>query len=134
MRNVIRSPLTWMVLAELVVVGSLVTLAWTVIGSAARQAGTAGVPAVAAPQAAPEGDSPLPDVPTLTGEPARGPMPGLNLNPAFWRQTLVQLNHDQVVLVELEWRLVHGAMAAARDYVDGVVLPAIRRAEKVAAG
>lgn len=128
MRNLIRSPLTWMVLAEMVVVGSLIAVAWNVVGSMAHPAAAA--PAASVPDTAPQGDTPLPDIPTLTGDPARGPLPGLNVNPAFWRSRLADLNRDQVVLAGLEWNLVHAGMAAARDYVETVVLPAIRRAEK----
>lgn len=128
MRNLIRSPLTWMVLAEMVVVGSLIAVAWTVVGSMAHPAAAA--PAASAPDAAPQDEAPLPDIPTLTGDTARGPLPGLNVNPAFWRSRLADLNRDQVVLAGLEWNLVHAGMAAARDYVETVVLPAIRRAER----
>lgn len=128
MRNLIRSPLTWMVLAEMVVVGSLIAVAWTVVGSMAHPAAAA--PAASVPEAAPQDQAPLPDIPTLTGDPARGPLPGLNVNPAFWRSRLADLNRDQVVLAGLEWNLVHAGTVAARDYVETVVLPAIRRAER----
>src|SRR5262245_51063234 len=128
MRNLIRSPLTWAVLAEMVVVGSLLALAWNVIGSAAHQ-GVA-LPAVSTPDGGAEsGEAPLPDIPTVTGQSARGPLPGLNATPVFWRRQLAELNRDQAAFERLEWRIVHAAMEAARDYVEGVVLPAIRRAE-----
>ena len=35
----------------------------------------------------------------------------------------------QVVLAQLEWRLVHGAMETMKRYIETVVLPAVRRAE-----
>lgn len=132
MRNAIRSPLTWMVLAEMVVVGALLALAWTAITGAARPASAA--PAPAPQQAPPDSASPLPDLQSLSAVPGRGPLPGLNVNPLFWRARLEELNRDQVLLSDIEWRLVHAGMAAARDYVETVVLPSIRRAERAAVG
>ena len=129
MSKIVRSPLTWAVLAEMVVVGVLLVLAWNAIGSAARSG--VSLPVVSAPDtAAAQGESALPDIPTVTGQGSRGPMPGLNVSSVFWRQRVAELNRDQVVFVELEWRVVHAAMGAARDYVEGVVLPAIRKAER----
>ena len=128
MRNLIRSPLTWMVVAEIAVAGALIAVAWSVIGTAARPAAAA--PAVSVPDTSAEDGSALPDIPSLTGNPARGPLPGLNVDPAFWRSRLGELNRDQVLLAQLEWRVVRAAMVAARDYVENVVLPSIRRAEK----
>ena len=117
-----------MVVAEVVVVVALLALAWNVIGSAMRQASPA--PVASAPGAPADDQSPLPDIPGLTGQPKPGPVPGLNLNSAFWRARLIQLNRDQVVLSDLEWRVVHAGMNAAMSYVEDVVLPAVRRAER----
>ena len=116
----------------MVVVGALIGVAWSMLGSAAHPAVAA--PALQAPDASAGDASPLPDIPSLTGDPARGPLPGLNTDPTFWRARLGELNRDQVLLAELEWRLVHAAMAAAQDYVENVVLPSIRRAERAAVG
>jgi len=135
MRRLIRTPLTWMVVAEFVVVGLLVVVAWSVLASSFRPA--VGGPAAAAPDAAPNvgtEDSPLPDIPAITGQGARGPLPGLNLSSSFWRARLADINREQVLLVRLEWRIVHAGMDAARSYVENVVLPAIRRAERAAVG
>jgi hypothetical protein len=128
MRNLIRSPLAWAVVAEMFVVAALLVLAWNVIGSVARS-GIA-MPAVSTPDggASPD-EAPLPDIPTVTGQRARGPLPGLNESSAFWRQRLVQLNRDQAAFARLEWRIVRAGMDAVRDYLEGVVLPAVRRAE-----
>src|SRR5437763_12755470 len=116
MRNFIRSPLTWAVVAELLVVGALLVVAWNAIGSAARTA--VAIPAVAAPAAGPTDEAvPLPDIPAVTGQGARGPLPGLNLDSAFWRSKLAELNRDQAALAQLEWRVVHAGMVAAKDYV-----------------
>jgi len=131
MRAVIRSPLTWLVVAEMVVVGALLVVAWNLVGSAFQP--VAQTPAQVAQPAATDDSSPLPDIPGLTGQSSRGPLPGLNLSSAFWRARLVDLNRDQVVLADLEWRVVHAAMGAAESYVRDVVLPAIRRAERAVA-
>ncbi len=131
MRTFIRSPLTWLVVAEMVVVSALLVVAWNVVGSSLRP--VAGAPAQAAPPVATDDASPLPDIPGLTGEGGRGPLPGLNLNSAFWRSRLVELNRDQVLLAQLEWQLVHAAMGAAENYIKDVVLPAIRHAERAVA-
>ena len=132
MRNFFRSPLTWMVLAEVVVVGALVAVAWSVVGSAARPA--VAIPEVAAPDAAPADSAAMPDIPSITGQASRGPLPGLNLSPSFWRARLAELNRDEVWMAQVQWRIVHAAMGAARDYVEKVVLPAVRRAEGAALG
>jgi hypothetical protein len=65
----------------------------------------------------------------MTGQGAQGPLPELNVSSGFWRRELAELNRDQAAFAQLEWRIVHAGMVAARDYVEGVVLPAIRRAE-----
>jgi hypothetical protein len=126
MRNFLRSPLTWMVVAEFVVVGALVVVAWTAVTAASR-------PALASPNnqlsGSPSDSSALPDLPVLTPG-ARGPLPGLNLESRFWRTRLAELNRDQALLAQLEWRIVHSAMDAMKRYLETVVLPAVQRAEK----
>jgi hypothetical protein len=128
MRNLIRSPLMWMVVVEVIIVGALAVVAWNVIASAMR-------PSVASPMTLP-GDagavspSPLPDLPTAAPGSPRGPLPGLNVDSGFWQQRLAQLNREQTLLAQLEWRIVHSAMDAARRYVQTVVLPAVQRAER----
>ena len=126
MRNFLRSPLTWMVVAEFVVVGVLVVVAWTAVTAATR-------PALASPtNQLPDSlsdSSALPDLPVLIPG-ARGPSPGLNLDSRFWRTRLAELNRDQALLAQLEWRIVHSAMDAMKRYLETVVLPAVQRAEK----
>jgi hypothetical protein len=127
MRNLIRSPLVWMVVVEFIIVGVLAVVAWNVVAPAIR-------PSFASPMTLP-GDSggaspsPLPDLPATGPGSPRGPLPGLNVDSGFWRQRLAQLNREQATLAQLEWRIVHSAMDAARHYVQTVVLPAVQRAE-----
>jgi hypothetical protein len=103
-----------------------VVVAWTAVTAASR-------PALASPNnqlsGSPSDSSALPDLPVLTPG-ARGPLPGLNLDSRFWRTRLAELNRDQALLAQLEWRIVHSAMDAMKRYLETVVLPAVQRAEK----
>lgn len=127
MRKLIRSPLVWMVAAEIAVVGALVVLAWNVVVSATRP--VAASPVLTLPDASADAGTPPPDLPFLSPQRPLGPLPGLNLDSSFWRERLAQLNRDQVDLEQLEWHVVHSAEDAAKHYVESVVLPAIQRAE-----
>jgi hypothetical protein len=127
MRNLIRSPLTWVVIAEVVVVTTLLVLAWSMVGGAARP--VALPPTIEIPDVAADDGFVLPDFPLAASPGSMGAPPGLNRSAAFWRARLAELNRDQAVLARLEWRLVHGAMDVVRRYLDTVVLPAVRRAE-----
>lgn len=117
-----------MVAAELAVVTALVVVAWNVVASANRSVPI--VPVIQAPDVTSDPSSPLPQVPDVNRHASRGPLPSLNLDSAFWRDRLAQLNADQMELARLEWQLVHSAMAAAQHYVETVVLPAVHRAEQ----
>ena len=128
MRNLIRQPLTLMVIAEFVVVALLMVLAWNLVVSASQRSGV-GPMQVAGPLAQ-ESISPQPEIPELARPAPKLQLPGLNLDAGFWRARLGQLNREQVSLEQLEWRVVHGAMDAAKRYVETVVLPAIVRAER----
>jgi hypothetical protein len=129
MRNLIRTPLTWLVVAEFIVVGALMAVTWNVVGGAAR--GGLGSPLAAIPAPATDDPSPLPDIPGPSLPGSHGPLPGLNLSSAFWRQRLEELNRDQTLFVQLEWRVIHAAMDAMQRYLETVVLPAVRAAEGV---
>lgn len=126
MRNFLRTPLTWLVIAEFVVVGALIVVAWNAI------AGTRPVlasPVLQQPDAGGNAaDSQLPELPSIT-KAQTGPLPGLNLDSDFWRARLIQLNQDQVFIEQLEWRVVHSALAAAERYMQTVVIPSVERAE-----
>jgi hypothetical protein len=129
MRKLLRQPLTWMVIAECVVVALLIVVVWNVVAAATVQRAAA-APAQAIDSPAAPSDSPPPNV-TLGAGPARQvQLPGLNMDAAFWRVRLSQLNRDQVFFEQLEWRIVRNAMDAAQGYLETVVLPSITRAEK----
>jgi hypothetical protein len=131
MRNLIRSPLTWVVAAEIVVVTTLLVVAWNVVAGDTRPVVLS--PSIDIPDGAADDSFALPDFPVATNPDPPGIGPGLNRSSAFWRARLTELNRDQAVLARLEWRLVHGAMDAIRRYVEATVLPALRRAERAEA-
>jgi hypothetical protein len=129
MRNLLRKPLPWMVLAECAIVAALLLVAWHLIASPPV---ISNVPAEV-PAPAESGDAGQPVVPELEVQPkpqAVPLLPGLNLEASFWRTRLAELNRGQAAFEALEWKLVHSAMAAARRYVESVVLPAVTRAER----
>ena len=128
MRKLLRQPLTWMVIAECVVVTLLIVVVWNVVAAAAVQHAAAR-PAQAMDSPATASDSPLPDVTVGAGQAKQAQLPGLNIDAGFWRSRLNQLNRDQVFFEQLEWRITRNAMDAAQGYLETVVLPSITRAE-----
>jgi len=129
MRNLLRKPLPWIVLAECAVVAALVIVAWHLVATA--PATDISIPTPATP-AAGENSSmgPASSVVAAQRKPARTQAPGLNLETNFWRLRLAELNHGEASFEALEWKLVHSAMDAAHRYVESVVLPSIARAER----
>lgn len=129
-RNLIRKPITWIVIAELVVVIALIVVAWSMVASAVRPA--LAFPSLPPASAAPNGDgaSPLPDVTAGVQSAERGPAAGLNVDSSFWRSRLDALNRDQVSFEQLEWHLTRTALDAAQRYLETVVLPSIESAER----
>jgi len=117
-----------MVLAEIAVVGSLIVVAWHALAGATSS--SAAAPLLFPPAAASPVDTALPGagVPVAGGS-TRGPAPGLNLGIEFWRLRLGRLNRDEAAFEALEWRITHAVMNAAHEYIETVVVPAVRRAE-----
>src|SRR4029077_18111675 len=110
MRNLLRKPLPWMVLAECAIVAALLLVAWRLIASPPV---ISNVPAEI-PAPAQSGETGEPVVPGLAGQskPQAGPsLPGLNFDASFWRVRLAELNRGQASFEALEWKLVHSAMA-----------------------
>jgi len=129
MRNLLRQPLTWMVIAECVVVALLIVVVWNVVAHAAAQHAVT-APAQAADFPAAASDSPLPVVTVGAGPALQVQLPGVNMNAGFWRVRLDQMKRAQVFLEQLEWRIVRNAMDAAQGYLETAVLPSITRAER----
>jgi hypothetical protein len=130
MRNLLRKPLPWMVVAECAVVAALVMVAWHLVTAAPVHEVLVG-PAASPLAEAGGAMGPAPaDVTAQSKTPARPLLPGLDVDANFWRLRLAELNRGEAELELLEWRLVHSAMVAAHRYVESVVLPSIVRAER----
>lgn len=118
-----------MVVAEIVVVGALAGVAWHEVTAADRAPAPLILPATSPPE-----DRSAPNVPadalSPPGATSVPQLPGLNVDPAFWRQRLAGLNGAEAQFEALEWRIIHSAMDTVRRYVDTVVVPAVERAEK----
>jgi hypothetical protein len=131
MRNLLRKPLPWLVLTECAIVAALLLVAWHLIAN--PPVFDFNVPAeVPAPAESGEAATPVVPGPAGQSKPRALPsLPGLNFEASFWRTRLAELNRGQAAFEALEWKLVHSAMAAARRYVESVVLPSVTRAERV---
>ena len=127
MRRLVRSPLAWMAVAEVLVVGALIAVAWHVVASSGHPVSS---PAQLFAPGPTDDASPLPELPAFNPVNPHGPLPGLNVDPSFWRDRLAHLNEDQAYLEQLEWRIVRNAEDAIQRYLETVVLPAIQRAER----
>ena len=129
MRRWFRQPIVWMIAAEVVVVTALVGVAWHEVAGAGQDAAPLILPATSTPE-----DTSAPNVPEdalSPPSPATAPLlPGLNVDPAFWRDRLAGLNEAEAQFEALEWRIIHSAMDTVRRYVDTVVVPALERAER----
>jgi hypothetical protein len=130
MRNLLTKPLLWMIVAECAVVSALVFAAWHLFNGPSRD--VAASPSLPMAAAATEGPSSPPTAAAATpSSPAARPqLPGLNLDTDFWRLRLLELNKEEVVFEQLEWRIVHSTMDTIHRYLDTVVLPGVARAER----
>jgi hypothetical protein len=129
MRHLIRKPLTWMIAAEIVVVAALVVASWYFFAGARSGSD---LPALLVPSSSGPADAEasVPPDALAPPQPSSAPLlPGLNVDPAFWRTRLAALNGAQAQFEELEWRIVHSAMDSMQRYIETVVLPSIERAE-----
>ena len=129
MRNLLRKPLPWMVVSECVIVGALAMVAGHMVASPPSPHVSDAQIAVPTAQAR----EPVTHGPAVVREaplPVQPLMPGLNIDPGFWKLRLGELNRGERSFEQLEWRIVHAAMDAARHYVKSVVLPALAQAER----
>jgi hypothetical protein len=128
MRSFLKQPITWMVAAEVVVVAALAGVAWHEVAHAGKGSAPLVQPALPSPD-----ESSLPAVPVdaLTPpQPSSRPLlPGLNVDPGFWRARLAGLNGAESQFEALEWRIIHSAMDTVWRYVTTVVIPSIEQAE-----
>src|SRR5260370_33941845 len=106
MRRLVRAPLTWMIVAECVVVGTLLLVAWHVIAGVAApgHAAPLSFPAVEASPA----DAALPAAGgTSAGGKTHGPPPGLNVGVGFLRPRLPSLQPGQGEFAGHEVTIAH---------------------------
>ena len=126
----LKRPLTWLVIGELIVMVALFALAWHLVQ--ARQARQAPPPATAMrPLPAPKAP-PASGVPSAVVQPTPRTTagPGLATDVPSWIAQLQIINRDQAAWQKAEWKLLQAAVRAIRDYIESVVLPAIKRAEE----
>ena len=118
----------WIVLCEVVVMFALFVVSWRVY-EAHRPVASAGAatPTALAPAARPPLPSPPP--PSLKARPTAPPA-AVRPSPSF-PIDFGRLNHDQADLERAESALLARIVHACRDYLETVVLPAVRRAERV---
>ena len=128
MKAHLRQPLFWIVVVEVVVMFALLAVSWRVY-LAHRPAASAGValpslpalPPAAAPRAA--SLAPIAPRPSPRSSPAR--------RPDGFPVELGALNRDQAALEQAEGAILSRLVGVVRDYLEAVVLPAVRRAESV---
>lgn len=129
MRNLLRKPLPWLVVTECAIVAALALVAWHMVASPPAPPASAAqiaVPTAQAREPVTRGPAVVPEA----APPVQPALPGLNLDPGFWKLRLAELNRGERSFEQLEWRIVHSAMEAARHYVRSVVLPALAQAER----
>ena len=121
-------PLTWLVVGEIVVMLGLFALAWHLFQDHNRP-----LPAVVAllPRPTPSA-SPTAAVASVGVQPSPRPtpQPGLATDLPTWMAQFAFINRDQAAWQKAEWNFLQAAVRTIRDYIDKVVLPAIRRAEQ----
>jgi hypothetical protein len=130
--NLLRKPLTWIVVLECAVGCGLALVAWHMITGAAAQNG-AGPPAPQPVVSVPDSTAPSPPALPPAPSPTVRPLPGLNLDVGFWRVRLADLNSEEATFEALEWKIVHSCLDAAQRYVESVVVPAVVQAERTGA-
>ncbi|MDQ6771910.1 MAG: hypothetical protein M3024_02810 [Candidatus Dormibacteraeota bacterium] len=140
--DIVRRPLTFLVLAELAVLGALGFIAWGVWHpglDSARSVATTPPSGALRPAPSPGArgalNRPGPQLPGPAGAAAPtpkapGPTPGLARNPAFLSSQLHRLNGDESALYTAEWRVVGLATTAIRNYIANVIVPLVDRSSR----
>ncbi len=127
MKARLRQPLFWIVVCEVLMMFALLVVSWRIY-QAHRPAPSAGaaIPTALAPATGSPLSSPPPASlrPRPAGSPTARPSVTLPID-------LGQLNRDQAQLERSETVLLTRIVGAARSYLETVVLPAVRRAERV---
>src|SRR5438270_10765075 len=122
-----RQPLFWIVLGGVVVLLALFAISWRVY-QGHRPAASADVPLPQAAASPPAGAAR--STPRVLPSPRTSPAPAAR-RPAAFPIDLATLNRDQAALERAEAAVVTELIRSARAYLEGVVVPAVRRAERV---
>jgi len=123
----LRQPFFWIVVAEVVLMFVLFVISWRVY-EAHRPPASAGVPPPPASPAA----SARPGLPRPSSSAHLPASPGPAVRrPIGFPIDLAALNRDQAALERAEGTVLAELIRSARGYLETVVLPAVRRAERV---
>lgn len=140
MKARLRQPLLWIVVAEVLVMFALLAVSWRVYEShRTATMGAAAQPAPPAEEATSDPPRPQPVASPVraTPRPGAGPSPGAkptprpSAAPSGFPVDLGQLNRGQAELEKIEEAGLARLLDAMRAYLERVVLPSVRRAERV---
>lgn len=131
LRQLGRRPLTWLFVAEALVVLAFAYAAWKVVEShlgSRPPAAWSALPGLGSlPQPVPSPAAAGPSPPATAGtRVTAGPTPGLSRTVPFGHR----LNSDYAAWYDSEWRLTSVIAGWMRAYVEHVIVPAIERAER----
>ena len=128
MKARLRQPLFWIVVVEVIVMFVLFAVSWRVY-LAHRPVASAGVAVPSLPASPPAATPRAAPLAPVTARPSPGPAP--LRKPAGVPIDLGALNRDQAGLEQAEDAILIRLVRVTRDYLETVVLPAVRRAESV---
>src|SRR5438270_13930688 len=125
----LRRPFVWLVAAECCLMLALFAFAWHLFQTRPQPSAPISV-------AGPEQLTAKPS-PTAASAPRPShvqasptPKPALAMDAVTWSSQLGRINRDDSALQKAEWSLVQAITHAIRNYLEKVVLPAIKRAEE----
>ncbi|HEX6488895.1 MAG TPA: hypothetical protein VF137_08520 [Candidatus Dormibacteraeota bacterium] len=124
-----RRPLTWLVVAEVLVCLAFLGAAARMVAGAVPAAST--VPVLAGLAPARPTATPVPDLSKLLPNPgsaAQPPRPGLGQGDGFLGGMLSGLNQDQASFERVEWSALQALSGAIRVYIERVIVPAVEKA------
>jgi hypothetical protein len=129
----LRPPMVWLVVAEVLLMVVLGSVAWHVWQQRIAPLGavvSGPIASAPAPRPRPSGPFGTPSAPPAGAVPHPGPMPGLRTDADFLARQMAELNRVEVTFADLEWRVSSAIVDGIQHYLATVVLPSIERAEK----
>lgn len=130
--SLLRKPFLLLVAGEVAVLSTLGYGAWRFLHSngapPAPSAATTTAPQVATSSSPnPVSGGPAPAVPAAPHPTAT---PGYRTDPVFFNNQTWDMNREQSALEHAEWQIAHAIMTGAQRYIDDVILPAVRKAQR----